>query len=177
MPNLQVRKANEVPSPSRSPRAVREQQALYEGFIRQIDGNVGELEPGSGENVRSIKMRLRRAASRIGFNIDIWDADGKVYFQAARPRGRPMFTAEVQIHLKRGVADPEGANTLKTLRLLGFEKIRDVHTVKLFTLDVDADDEDEAHTVVEQACRRLLANPVIQDYTITLRRRQETASA
>lgn len=88
-----------------------------------------------------------------------------------------MFTAEVQIHLKRGVADPEGANTLKTLRLLGFEKIREVHTVKLFTLAVDAVDEEDARKEVEQACRRLLANPVIQDYTITLHKRQETASA
>lgn len=88
-----------------------------------------------------------------------------------------MFTAEVRINLKRGVADPEGANTLKTLRLLGFERIRDVHTVKLFTLDVDAANEDEAHEEVAQACRRLLANPVIQQYTITIEPKKETAPA
>ncbi len=88
-----------------------------------------------------------------------------------------MFTAEVRINLKRGVADPEGANTLKTLRLLGFERIQEVHTVKLFTLDVDAADEQAAQEEVEQACRRLLANPVIQQYTITIQAKKETASA
>lgn len=88
-----------------------------------------------------------------------------------------MFTAEVRINLKRGVADPEGANTLKTLRLLGFEKIQQVHTVKLFTLDVDAANETQAQEEVEQACRRLLANPVIQQYTITLRPHKETPPA
>jgi phosphoribosylformylglycinamidine synthase PurS subunit len=42
--------------------------------------------------------------------------------------------------------------------------------VKLYTLHVDADDEDDARAEVERACRRLLANPVIQDYRIELKR-------
>ncbi len=87
-----------------------------------------------------------------------------------------MFTAEVRILLKHGVADPEGANTLKTLHLLGFQRIRDVHTVKTFTLEVDAENEQEAHQEVEAACRGLLANPVIQDYTIRLEPQEKPAS-
>lgn len=80
-----------------------------------------------------------------------------------------MYTAEVRIGLKKGVADPEGANTHKTLQLLGFEHIKAVHTVKTFTLDIDASDQAAAQEEVEKACRRLLANPVIHDYQITLR--------
>lgn len=79
-----------------------------------------------------------------------------------------MYTAEVRIGLKKGVADPEGANTHKTLQLLGFEHIAAVHSVKTFTLDVNVDDEDAAREEVDRACRRLLANPVIQDYSIRL---------
>lgn len=79
-----------------------------------------------------------------------------------------MYTAEVRIGLKKGVADPEGANTHKTLQLLGFERILGVHTVKTFTLDIDAPDETAAKGEVEKACKRLLANPVIHDYSISL---------
>ena len=61
----------------------------YEGFIQAIDGDVGELELSPDEQVRSVKVRLRRAATRLGREVDIWDADGKVYFQVASKRGRP----------------------------------------------------------------------------------------
>lgn len=82
-----------------------------------------------------------------------------------------MYTAEVRIGLKTGVADPEGANTLKTLKLLGFDNIEAVHTVKTFTLDIDTDSEDKARSEVDKACQRLLANPVIHDYSVTLAKR------
>ena len=91
MPKLEIRKQNEVPTPSKASRAVQEAQRLYEGFIRQLDGNVGELELEPGEQVRGVKVRLRRAATRSGTQLEIWDADGKVYFRAETPsrRGRP----------------------------------------------------------------------------------------
>ncbi len=79
-----------------------------------------------------------------------------------------MYTAEVKIGLKKGVADPEGANTLKTLKLLGFDNIVECHTVKSFTLTIDAPSEDEARAVVDNACKRLLANPVIHNAEIKL---------
>ena len=91
MPKLQLRKLDEVPRPSRSSRAIQEQQRLYEDFIRQLNGNVGELELRADENPRSVKVRLRRASSRLNKPVDIWDANGKVYFKAQeqRRRGRP----------------------------------------------------------------------------------------
>ena len=86
MPRLEIRKPNEVPAPSRSSRAVQEQQQVYESFIREIDGNVGELQLSPDENMRSVKVRLRRAATRVGSEIEIWDADGRVYFRATTTR-------------------------------------------------------------------------------------------
>ena len=83
MPRLAIRKQNEVPVPNRSPRALREQQQAYEGFIRQLNGNVGELELAAGERIRSVKVRLSRAATRLGSTLEIWDANGRVYFKAA----------------------------------------------------------------------------------------------
>jgi len=87
-----VRKAAEVPAPDKTAKAVREQKQLYESFIQQATGNAGELSLEAGDAIRSIKVRLRRAATRLGVSLDIWDADGKVYFQAEtarRGRGRP----------------------------------------------------------------------------------------
>jgi hypothetical protein len=93
MPVLHVRKPTEAPLPSRSSKAVREQQQKYDEFIRKIDSNdVGDLELEPNENVRSVKVRLRRASSRLAIDIDIWDANGHVYFRRVTRRGRPRRT-------------------------------------------------------------------------------------
>ncbi len=80
-----------------------------------------------------------------------------------------MTTAQVQIHLKKGVADPEGGNTLKALKLLGFDSAVDVKSARLFEISLEEDDPDKAKQIVEEMCRKLLANPVIHDYTISLK--------
>ena len=77
-----------------------------------------------------------------------------------------MVVAEVKIKLKKGVADPEGANTKKTLELLGFE-VRDVKSVKVFEIHLPTENRDVAQEMVEEMCQKLLANPVIHEYSIT----------
>ena len=79
-----------------------------------------------------------------------------------------MAVAEVRVTLKKGVADPEGRNTLKALELLGFEGVRDVRSVKVFEIDMGGR-KAEVEKRVEEMCRRLLANPVIHNYTITVK--------
>ena len=90
---MTVRSASEVPAPARSPKAVREAQLQYEEYVRAIDSDVGELELSTDEQPRSIKVRLRRAATRLGRDIEIWDANGRVYFRVASKRGRPRKSA------------------------------------------------------------------------------------
>ncbi len=77
-----------------------------------------------------------------------------------------MVKAFVEIHLKKGVADPEGSNTLKALKLLGFENATDVKSAKLFEIDLEEEDKAKAKAILEEMCNRLLANPVIHDYQI-----------
>jgi phosphoribosylformylglycinamidine synthase PurS subunit len=79
-----------------------------------------------------------------------------------------MVVAEVRVELKKGVADPEGKNTLKALELLGFEGLKDVKTVKVFEIHLDGDSRD-VEKKVEEMCRRLLANPVIHNYHIKIK--------
>ena len=75
---------------------------------------------------------------------------------------------QVQIRLKKGVADPEGDNTLKALNLLGFKGLSAVHSAKLFEIELEEEDREKAKEHVDEMCRRLLANPVIQDYRIEM---------
>lgn len=79
-----------------------------------------------------------------------------------------MAIAEVRVELKKGVADPEGKNTLKALELLGFEGLKDVKTVKVFEIFLGGD-TGEVQKKVDEMCRRLLANPVIHNYSVTIK--------
>lgn len=78
-----------------------------------------------------------------------------------------MTVIEIRIELKKGVADPEGANTMKTLASLGFDEVKSVKTVKTFDIEVDLP-ADEALKAGEEYCKRLLANPVIQSYKVAI---------
>ena len=79
-----------------------------------------------------------------------------------------MVRVKVEVLLKKGVTDPEGDNVHKALKLLGFERVRGVRCSKLFLIDVEAKDPRAARKEVEEMCRRLLANPVIHDYSIVV---------
>lgn len=80
-----------------------------------------------------------------------------------------MFKARVEITLKKGISDPEGKNILKALHLLGFEKVTDVKVAKVMEISMEYE-EKEAREKVEDMCNRLLANPVIHDYKISVER-------
>ena len=80
-----------------------------------------------------------------------------------------MVLAEIRIGLKKGVADPEGQNAKKALELLGYNGVNNVNTEKVFVVDLDAADKEEAHKIIENMCQKLFANPVIHDYHILIK--------
>ena len=92
MPTLTVRNIADVPRPNRSPKAVRDAQVEYENFVHSIGNDVGELILARDDQPRSVKVRLRRAGTRLGKDLVIWDAEGKVYFRVEAKRGRPRRT-------------------------------------------------------------------------------------
>lgn len=79
-----------------------------------------------------------------------------------------MYEAKVKIGLKKGVSDPEGANILKALHLLGFNTVKEAKTIRTFDLLIDGKNKDEVKNKVEQMCQRLLTNPVIHTYKIEI---------
>jgi phosphoribosylformylglycinamidine synthase len=76
--------------------------------------------------------------------------------------------ARVHVSLKPGVLDPQGKAIGNALAGLGFTGVDEVRQGKLIELDLVEADPTRARAQVEAMCRGLLANPVIEDYTIEL---------
>lgn len=76
------------------------------------------------------------------------------------------FEARVEITHLPGIADPQGATIERALPALGYENVTEVHVGKSIRLVVDAPDADAARAEVLEMCERLLANPVIEAYTV-----------
>jgi phosphoribosylformylglycinamidine synthase subunit PurS len=79
-----------------------------------------------------------------------------------------MFEAKVTIGLKKGVSDPEGVNTLKALKLLGFDNVVEAKTTRTVDILIDGKNESDVRKSVEQMCQRLLTNPVVHTYEIKI---------
>jgi phosphoribosylformylglycinamidine synthase len=74
--------------------------------------------------------------------------------------------ARVLIRLKRGILDVQGSAIKRALEGLGYTELADVRVGKVVEIDVDAPDSAVARARVEEMCTRLLANPVIEDFTV-----------
>ena len=74
--------------------------------------------------------------------------------------------AKVHITLKPGVLDPQGKAIQHALGNLGFQGVEDVRQGKFFELDLAGGDLNAGRAAVEAMCNRLLANTVIENYTI-----------
>ncbi len=75
---------------------------------------------------------------------------------------------DAEIMPKRGVNDPQGESVLSGLKLLGFSTASKVRVGKLIRFTVEADSAAAAESTATQMCNKLLANPVIEEYEITV---------
>ncbi len=74
----------------------------------------------------------------------------------------------VAISRRAGLRDPEGVATLRAVRDLGYGTVAEVHFGRIITIDIEGEDPTSARDSVVEMCERLLANPVIEDYTVEL---------
>lgn len=79
------------------------------------------------------------------------------------------FDVVVEVRLRPGIADPQGATIERALPALGFEGVTGVGVGKSIRFTVSAVDDAAATALVEDLCHRFLTNPVIEDSEITLR--------
>jgi phosphoribosylformylglycinamidine synthase len=78
------------------------------------------------------------------------------------------WLANVYVTLKPVVNDPPGLSIRDALHNLGYAQVSTVRSGKYLRLHLEAPDEPSASQAVDDMCKRLLANPVIEDYTFSL---------
>jgi phosphoribosylformylglycinamidine synthase len=79
-----------------------------------------------------------------------------------------MYLAKVYITLKPTVNDPQGLTIKGALHNLGFASVEDVRAGKYIEIRIDENDFDKAKVQMNEMCRKLLANPVIENYSFDL---------
>lgn len=80
-----------------------------------------------------------------------------------------MLKAEINITLKRTVADPQGLTIKHALESLGYKDLVDVRIGKLIVIRLNFKDKKRAEKKINQMCNKLLANPIIEDYHFKIR--------
>ncbi len=73
---------------------------------------------------------------------------------------------KVIVTLKNGVLDPQGKAIQQTLNGMGFENVKEVRQGKYFDIEINENDETKAKSKVEDMCKKLLTNLVIENFKI-----------
>ena len=76
--------------------------------------------------------------------------------------------AKIHITLKKDVLDPQGKVVANSLNTLGFDNVQDVRQGKYIEVTIDEEDTDIAKQKLDQMCEKLLANLVIEDYSVEI---------
>lgn len=79
-----------------------------------------------------------------------------------------MYLVKVYVTLKPAVNDPQGLTIKGALHNLGFTTVEDVRAGKYLEIKLNENDGDNARRLVDEMCRKLLANPVIENYRFDL---------
>jgi len=78
------------------------------------------------------------------------------------------YTAEINVMPLKELLDPQGKAVNAGLKNLGITEVQDVRIGKHITIKIEAPDEQQAKEKVELACKKLLANPVMEFYEYTI---------
>lgn len=78
------------------------------------------------------------------------------------------FLAHINVMPKDELLDPQGKVVVKNLPNIGIEGVDDVRIGKHITISLEAKNEDEAHDKVENACKKLLANVIMESYDFVI---------
>lgn len=78
------------------------------------------------------------------------------------------FHAKITITLRKGILDVQGKTVENALHSIDFPTISGVRIGKFVELDVEADSKQAAFALVEDSCKKLIANPIIEDFVINI---------
>ena len=78
------------------------------------------------------------------------------------------FHAEIDVMPKKEILDPQGKAVTGSMKNLGLAEIQNVRIGKHISLEIEADSEETAHAKVDEACKSLLANLIMESYTFKI---------
>jgi phosphoribosylformylglycinamidine synthase len=78
------------------------------------------------------------------------------------------FQAEIDVMPKKEILDPQGKAVTGSMKNLGLAEIHNVRIGKHISLEIEAADEQTAHAKVEEACKNLLANLIMESYSFKI---------
>jgi len=78
------------------------------------------------------------------------------------------FQAEIDVMPKKEILDPQGKAVTGSMKNLGLAEIQNVRIGKHITLEIEADSAETAHAKVDEACKNLLANLIMESYTFKI---------
>lgn len=78
-----------------------------------------------------------------------------------------MFKGQVVVTLKKSILDPQGSAVEKALHTMSY-KVNGVRIGKYMEVEIDEDDQEKAVQALDEICRKVLTNPVIEEYTFVL---------
>jgi phosphoribosylformylglycinamidine synthase subunit PurS len=79
------------------------------------------------------------------------------------------FTAEIDVMPLKALLDPQGKAVASSLRNIGFAEVKDVRIGKHISVEIEAENLEEATSKIEKACTELLANPIMESFTYNIR--------
>jgi phosphoribosylformylglycinamidine synthase PurS subunit len=79
-----------------------------------------------------------------------------------------LFHSRIVVTLRTSILDPQGKAVEQGIHSLGYKGVENVRIGKLIELHVDTDLREEAERITREACQKLLANPVMEDFSFTL---------
>jgi phosphoribosylformylglycinamidine synthase PurS subunit len=79
------------------------------------------------------------------------------------------FQAEIDVMPKKEILDPQGKAVTGSMKNLGLAEIQNVRIGKHISLEITAESAEKAHAKVEEACKNLLANLIMESYTFTVK--------
>ena len=79
-----------------------------------------------------------------------------------------MFRSKIIVTLRKSILDPQGKAVEHGIHSLGYTAVKNVRIGKIVELSIDASNKEEAERVIREVSEKLLANPVMEDFTFTI---------
>ncbi|PLX01707.1 MAG: phosphoribosylformylglycinamidine synthase [Marinilabiliales bacterium] len=78
------------------------------------------------------------------------------------------FIAEIDVMPLKALLDPQGKAVTMSMHNIGFKEVGNVRIGKHITLEIEAESKDKASAQVEEACKKILTNPIMEGYEIKI---------